>query len=286
MTFRTGRLACTVALTCVTILAAGARARADVFEYCPVELAGPTQVVAPNELGLEFQSDGPRTVSGSLFVLGTDGWYQADFTSVPLAQADVTVSEPGVQYTRHPYRSQPVYVTVPDAFGALAAFVVQAQATGDPNYGWDARGMVACDPPPDPRPVATAMATRFASGEPALSPVQPASTVLHAQSIAAPSGFSLQCADPFAAVQQTSKANAEFDAGSLGVRGDFVAFIRVAVNEHGKVDSAWPWVSSGYPEYDKAMVLQAERSYYTAARSFCTPVRGYYTIRIRWHERL
>lgn len=144
MTFRTGvRLACTIALMYVTILAAGARARADVFEYCPVELTGPAQVVASNELALEFQSDGPRTASGSLFVLGTVGWQQADFTAVTLAQADVTVDQRGVQFTRHPYRSQPLYITVPNASGVLAVFIVQAQATGDPNYGWDQRGMVA-----------------------------------------------------------------------------------------------------------------------------------------------
>lgn len=270
------------AVCALAVLAATARARADAVEYCPVGLSAPVQVVSPDRLGFQFESDGPRTVSGSMLVLGIGGWYQADFTSVPLAETDVQGDDGGILYTRHPYRSHTLYIAVPNAGGVLAAFIVQAQATGDPSYGWDQRGMVACDPPWDPKP-------RLASnlrGEAivALSPPQLSSPVLTAQRIDPPSGMSLNCAHPFEPVKKTSQANAEFDAADLGVRGRFVVYVRVAVNDHGGVDGAWPIVSSGYPEYDRALVLQERRSTFEPARSFCAPVRGYYTTRISMND--
>ena len=264
------------------ILASVARARAGVVEYCPVELAGPPQVVAANELGMQFESDGPRAVSGSLLVLGPGGWYQADFTNVSLVQSTVSGHERGVDYTRHPYRSATVYVQVPNAGGVIALFIAQAQATGDPSFGWDQRGMVACDAPSDPG----VGLRRNTYGEPAVVFALPqiSSTVLRGQPVAAPSGFSLDCKTPFAYVKQTSSANSELNPNDLGVRGRFAVYIRVAVNDQGKVDGAWPWLSSGYPQYDQAMVLQAERSTYSPARSFCAPVRAYYDIRITMND--
>jgi hypothetical protein len=264
-------------------LACGAGARADIIEYCPVEFASPPQAVSATELGMQFESDGPRTVSGSLLLLTSGGWYQADFTNVPvITQKTVNGSDRGITYTRHPYRSETFYAQVPNAGAVIAAFIAQAQATGDPSYGWDQRGMVACDPPPNPR--VGVGKTTFGEEVVALPAPQISSVVVHAQAVAAPSGFSIDCKTPFANVQQTSRANSELDTNDLGVRGRFAVYIRVAVNDQGKVDGAWPWVSSGYPEYDRAMVQEAERSTYVPARSFCAPVRAYYDIRITMND--
>jgi hypothetical protein len=283
MAIRMGaRIALVAVLSCAAALGAGTRARADAIEYCPVELSAPPQVESPDQLAVQFESDGPRTVSGSMLVLGAGGWYQGDFSAVPLAQTEVHGNDGGILYTRHPYRSSTLYVTLPNADGVLAAFIVQAQATDDPSYGWDQRGMVACDPPYNPKP-GLGMMLR---GEPivALGQPQPTSIVMRAQKIPAPSGLSLDCPHPFAAPRKTSQADVELNPNDLGVRGRFVAYIRVAVNEHGGVDGAWPIVSSGYPEFDRALVLQERRSTFEPARSFCVAVRSFHTVRISMND--
>jgi hypothetical protein len=282
MAIRIGvRLMLVAALCCAAALAAGSRARADAIEYCPLELSAPPQVVSPDQLAVQFESDGPRIVSGSMLVFGAGGWYQADFSAVSLTQTVVHGNDGGILYTRRPYRSSSLYITVPNAGGVLAAFIVQAQATNDPSYGWDQRGMVACDPPYNPEP-GPGVSLR---GEPiVLEQPQPASLVLKAQHVDAPAGLSLNCAHPFAPPHKTSQANSELETHDLGVRGKFVAYIRVAVNDHGGVDGAWPVVSSGYPEYDQALVLQERRSTFEPARSFCTAVRSYFTTRISMND--
>jgi hypothetical protein len=276
------RLLRTFVLLGAVVLACVAFARADVVEYCPVELASPVQAVSPDELGLQFESDGPRTVSGSLFMLTAGGWYQADFTNVALAQTQVTGDDQGIKFTRNPFRSAPVYISLPGAGVVLYAFIAQAQATGDPTFGWDQRGMVACDPPPTPQ-VRVAASMRGEAPDELPSP-QLSSVILQAQHIAEPAGFTTDCATPFATIKKTSQANSELNVNDLGVRGKFAVYIRVAVNAEGKVDGAWPWISSGYPEYDRAMVQQAERSTYTPARSFCASVRAYHLSRITMND--
>ena len=251
-----------------------ARALADAIEYCPAGLAAPAQVVAPSVIGLQLESDGPRSVSGSLFVESNVGWYQADFSNVALAQTEVHGGIRGATYTRRTFRSSTLYVQLPTSAHVFAVFIAQAQATGDPDYGWDARGMVGCDSPPAPAPrVASSLV-----GEPAvtLSLPQASSLVLQAQPIAPPAGFTRDCSAPFAGVVQKSRPNLSFDTSSIGVVGVFGVYVRVAVSDSGGVDGAWVIASSGYPQLDNAVLALARRSTYAPAQSYCAPVRGYY----------
>jgi len=265
MTIRMGaRFVLVATLSCAAILALGGRADADAVEYCPAALAGDPQIVNGTDLQVQLESDGPRNVSGSLWIVTNSGWYQADFTAVPLAQNYVKTVESGISYTGPRYQSTTIEIAIPDPAGARAVFIVQAQATDDPSFGWDARGMVACDPPSDPGVVR------------ASKPAAPSSITVKAQRIAAPSGFSTDCATPFEGVQQTSRPNLEFNPNDLGVRGNFATAVRVAVDERGNLAGAWTTVSSGYKAYDQAVVDLARRSTYAAARAFCAPVRGYY----------
>ena len=268
----------TFALCCAAILAAGARARAETVEYCPAQLASPAQVVAPRLIALQLESDGPRSVSGSLFVESAAGWYQADFSDVALAQTSVSGGLKGATYTRHPFRSSMLYVQLPAASAILGVFIVQAQATGDPAYGWNARGMVACDSPPNPAP---ALAAPF-FGEPVVMYAlpKPASLVLQAQPIPRPLGYARTCPKPFADADIRSSATMSFDPASIGVLGKFGMYVRVAVSDSGRVDGAWPIASSGYPQLDKAAVELAVRSTYRPAISYCAPVRSYYNFLI------
>lgn len=259
--------------------ACAARAQANVVELCPAEFAGSPQVVDASDLGVQLESDGPRSVSGSLLMLTATGWYQADFTSIALAQTSVKGNDGGVIYTRNPYRSVPVYVGIPNAASVLAVFIAQAQAVDDPAFGWDKRGMVACDPPSDPRPGRRPNLR----GEPVVTLPPPVASSLRiaAQPIAAPPILRVDCDKPFAPPTMTSHPDLEVDPNDIGVRGRFVVYVRVALSEHGDVIDAWPYVSSGYKVFDDGVVAFARRATYSPARSFCMPVRGFYLYRMQ-----
>lgn len=265
--------ACVFYVVFVCAFALGATRAFAAIEYCPAHIAT-LQTIDPSHVAVVLEAEGPRTVSGALRLSTQASWLETGFRAIPLRQTLVQETWEHLNLVRTAFRSDRIVVDLGGSQQIERGWIVQAAAEDDPTFGWDAKGMVACDAPGLMTP---------ASGDPinASAPIDaPALRALPVKVLAG-----VACESPFSAV--TLRAAARGDGVAGNAKGTFVSVARVAVNADGRPDFAWIVASTGNKAFDLQVARMALRSTYLPARAFCQPVRGYFDFSYRvdnWPE--
>jgi TonB family protein len=261
----------------------GASARAAT-EFCPAAIdshytKGPASQGA-TEYYYRLSALGPRVVDGTIVAETDRGWFVWKQLAVQLTPMTFTYTDKELKYSHALAESPELSVTFPQALVIRHAWLAFARSQGDPYFGWDARGMVACTPPdfgtsaypPMGKTLRTPRAT-----DPTPGPAPPTA-------IAAPAAAPFPaptCAHPFAVATVTYASQPLYPSvlKNEGFVGRAVSQIAVALDTNGKLVDAWVFASSGYPQFDAAAMDAARRSKYSAPISYCYAVKGTYLFR-------
>jgi hypothetical protein len=263
------------ALTCgIFVLAGTGRARAAA-EFCPATVAGNFTAVDSSTYRLRLAAISGRSVSGFIRIQTKQGWFNAPFTNVALAQATKSYDDEGMTFTHSDFVSPDIVVRFPSPQVVLYGYVSQAQTKGETLLDWDKEGTVTCLPTPrDPKEKPPAK-------PPVLPPLSRDAVMLTAKSIDAP--FTETCAEPFAPVDVLRFAT--FHLPVLFGHDNFTAVpagttaVVVAVERNGSVVDAWLWETSGTPLLDSAALDRARKTTFKPGRAFCENVPGFMLLR-------
>lgn len=158
-----------------------------------------------------------------------------------------------------------------------------AAAQGDGIFGWQAKGIVTCDPPPDSSPSQqrrrygierNPFVLDWKDKDGLSAPPGNSSTVL----AAAPSKAlaPTDCAEPFRDAEVDHQAQVRWPLMAQLPNFDVTASLQVAIAPDGTLKDAWVWGSSGYSQLDQEAIKAAKLSTYKGARSYCRAVPGDY----------
>jgi TonB family protein len=262
-----------------------------ITEFCPADLTykavGADEGTPKNAqlYGFDLSALTARKIAASLAFDTTAGWYTVDLPDVQLVPK-VRHYNGDFSYVETDYLSPKIYVRFPQPLMVMHGWLLWASATGD-GMGWEAKGAVACPPPPDSSPDqekripkgAKAYTVDAKDDDHLSAPPDAWSTLLAAQ----PSKplATTDCSEPFreAAVQNQVTPDYPTIMRGSGAGAAAVA-VTVALNGNGTLHDAWVKVSSGYAAFDAAALAAAKASTYSGARSYCQPVPGSYLFRV------
>lgn len=256
------------------VICAAARAQAAA-EFCPATIAHGVSAVNSRSYTLQLGAMSERSVSGRLKMETDRGWYEAPFADVALQPVSKQYSDEGATFSHSNYLSEPIVVRFPADVRVQYAYVSQASASGDTQLGWDAKGIVTCDPTGAP-------AQARVLAQDARVPM-PANAAFLVASITEPPPPGT-CATPFDLVRVVHAAQARYPAvlqsENFSTLPSGAAAAIVAVDRTGSIADVWLWETSGTPVLDQAVVDAARQSTYSPARAFCENVPGYYLFRV------
>ena len=233
---------------------------------------------------------GTRSVSGNVYVKTPAGWFKAPFDNLTLAPRTVHFAGPNVSYTRTFFRSPVQYVRFPAPVTIEYMWVGNVKTSGDADFGWDAKGIVQCQPPPeagqaplpmkpptDPRPV------RALDDVDDLDSAPPATAIAaKAVSMAAPGR--LDCPVPFQSARAIHVRQPQWPQG-YHLNTPITILVSVAIAADGSVDDTWLLQPSGVDAFDNAALKAAHESTYKNGTAFCLPSPGTYIFHAVFSDR-
>jgi TonB family protein len=249
-----------------------------VTEYCPASVSAFHPLDGQGSATLfayALEAGSARSVSTTVMVHTNLGWFEVrSAAAIPLVKYNFDYADKFVEFTRTSYQSAPLYVRFPQPVSLISYFVSEAQALGDTQFGWDAKGNVTCSAPaglesrftPDLLPVGVT------SRNPRIDlDVQPPPQV----AIASPSLTSapgpMACEHPFSEPKTTHIESPEFPIGEAQNGSGGVAWIELAVNASGALDDAWIFAPSGSRAYDTAAMQALRKTTFQPGTAFCAP---------------
>lgn len=268
-------------------------------EYCPASVAGwavpgatpaPAASHAPSALySFTLIAQGPRSVKGSVDVHTSAGWFSVPFPSTPLLEHQYKERDAYVAFTRKTWESDELFARFPQPVLIISSFVRDASATGDPYFGWDAKGDVTCGAPagleakggfptPSPWAIPLGLTTENPRTDYYRLPA-PGEAIALATPIAVPG--SLDCPVPFTPARVVRAVSPVYPAFPTPYQrqGQRSVMVEVAVGSANEMDDAWVWISSGFREFDAAALKAARATEYASGTSFCQPANGLYLFR-------
>lgn len=309
---RVVRAAAVVAAIISLFVWAHAIASASEVEYCPARVivenvgtATPEPSASPQPatmFAIRLDAASARSVQGVVGFDTTGGWYQVAVPDIPLLAVESRWSDDAVEFKRHEFLSDPIYVSFPKPVTIASAFMISATTQGESVFGWDAKGTVTCAAPSDrlntpqkypnaggdretldvltvDRSAGTQSGTteslRRLSPKLDIEPPPSGAGSVHATIPAAVPDAS--CRAPFAPAKVKELLQPPYP-DILG-REDIPfaeVLIAVAVSATGKVDAAWVFAPSGFTAIDESALHGARGSTYEPARSFCQDAPGTY----------
>lgn len=283
-------LGAAIFLTCMALQTHRASALA---EFCPaqIEHVQPADAAKAPAAVYRFTlaAEGVRSVNGTAMIDTDHGWYTVDFPLTALTLHTIAYSGPTIKYTEASFYSDALYVQFPQPVTVVSEFVSKARATGDPAFGWDPKGLVACSAPAG---LEAARAPSKPSRDPLVAqpqnlptprPYDPASdTTLRAVPSVAPG--SETCAHPFAHAVVTRAVSPRWPMG-YAISQPLEVLTKVLVNADGTLADASILQPSGFDVFDDAAIASAKASRYAAGTAFCEPAPGYYVFKAEFSPR-
>lgn len=285
----------------VTFFLCALRPASATAEFCPAMLdyqrTGASETLPSREAspsgngaipaplyGFELTALDTRTITNATLAFDTTaGWFTVRVPMVTLAEKDRHYTGPSSTFVRRDYVSPLMYVRFPDAVTIRHAWVYSASASGDGAYGWQAKGVVPCDPPPAPSQKQTA---KYSSpyrldpkdedpvGMPGTNSVLlPANPVKPLEDD--------NCGLPFSNATAKDVARPRYPPALRGaVFGRATTAVEVAIGADGTLADAWIWAPSGFRPFDEEALRAAKNTTYSGARSYCRAVPGLYLFRV------
>jgi len=269
-----------------------ARAEAMV-EFCPAQVLGYHAVLEPGHgnasdiYGYKIGALGKRTVGGTIAIQTDAGWFTAPFSALPL-NAETRILETSTQrYERTDFTAKTQFVRFPRVVDVQRMWVVEAAATGDGPFGWNAKGTVPCDPPGDPNVLNVGGGWNAPDPDEhpptaIKNPFARAATPTDATAVDPPAG--LDCAKPFVPASLTSRAAARWpeDPVRLGLPASAAPILEIALDARGGVEDVWAWAPSPYDEMTRAAIDAMKRSTFSPAVGLCRAVPSTLLYRFDW----
>lgn len=269
-------------------------ARADaVVEFCPATVIGFHPILEPGSgnasktYGYKVGAFGERTTSGTVAIETDKGWFTTPFGKIKLYASTRSIGTGRNEVDLTEFTAPTLFVTFPQSVIVQRMFVASATATGDGQFGWQARGNVPCDPPISLEPPEYAGVWSAADEDehpPTTfhSPFTQPSVASAATPVEAPVGSS--CAQPFVAPKMLTVAKADWpdSLGATYKNPESAGVVAVALDGRGHVEDVWPWIPSPYDELNAAQLDAAVRSTYAPGIALCRPVRSLLFFRYDW----
>jgi hypothetical protein len=259
-------------LCCARALAVTEACPADVGEFHPI---GATDVTTMYSFVLYAHSS--RTVDGALIVGTTAGWFEVDFLPIELSERTHFYRGKFGLESRTSFESAPIYVSFPQRVDVVFSYVSHARTLGETQFGWDAKGGVACSPQAgvdtnEPPPF-TGVDVSEVSPRVDLH-AAPSRTSVFAQAKATNAPGSTDCAAPFAQANISVFVKPEYPDSEQQRKPAF-SVVEVVVNAAARPVDAWMYLSSGSTVLDSKAVDAAEAAKYRAGKMFCRPTGGF-----------
>lgn len=271
---------------------AGSRAPAAT-EFCPATLV--IQAVnhaeddtSPAALyGFELTALGPRRVDAKIAFDTGDGWYTLSLSGVDLHEKDRHYTGDSSRWIYPDWVSGRRYVVFPHPVKFVKAWIIQAQAFGDGDFGWEKRGQVQCTAPPGDPNKHNRTGRKAVILDPkdsdALNASPPAGSPITV-AVSSPALEMTACKEVFRDASAASVAPFNFSNmqqkelwSAEGIYGQ--AAIKVAIAADGKLLDAWVYEPSGSKDFDNALLSAARQSTYRNGRAYCQDVPGTYLFR-------
>jgi TonB family protein len=262
-------------VTAVALSHATARAAT---EFCPAELfelrSAPSDTVSTFHYRLSALS--PRTVDATLIADTDRGWYAWQQPGVQLVKTTLAYKARAVRARYARAESGDLSVSFPPGLRVNHAWVTAAQTYGESGFGWDEKGKVTCAPP-SLEPARRTTASIAPDPQPG-DPTPPPATAAVIATPSQPPFEKETCDKPFASARVTDAMRPTYPDVPLPVPYASV-LVYVAVDENGKLEDHWIFVSSGVRAFDEAALRAAGGSRYAPAVSYCYNVAGLYLFR-------
>lgn len=262
---------------------AGAQKAQAAVEFCPATVAGSSGPGGAQIYAYRLQAEGTRSVTGEVAIQTDAGWYAAAFKDVALANHASRYDTDEGTYRLTQAVSPLLYVRFPKPVRVTGLWVRRASATGDREFGWDARGTIACAPQvyrPAGESAPSAGADRLHDEDrlPYDAAPSPKDAVATANPI--PPEAPAACAVPFVDAW-TSDVAAPHYPHSIGTVGA-VVMIRVAISSEGHLLDAWVAGNSGLSSFEPYALAAAQQTTYHNAVAYCRPVPSVYSFRVEF----
>lgn len=234
---------------------------------------------------MELAAFGPRTVTASLAFDTSAGWYTVAVPAMELSNKTRQLRAPGDVITFEDATSHIAFVRFPQPVRIKGGWVSSAIATGDGIFGWQAKGLVSCDPIPNAPPSKSPQISQVVPlYEWMLDPRdadrltnQPRAGALILPVVSSKALELPDCAEPFRDAAPSKQVSSDFPFIARGqVQGQATSAVEVAVNGDGNVRDAWILGPSGFDALDQATLEAAKKSTYVGARAYCRPVPSIY----------
>jgi len=261
------------------IVACATRALA-ITEYCPAGVTAFHPLDGQGSASLfayALKAEGARSVTATVMVHTNLGWFEVRTASAtPLVKFNFDYSDKFVEFTRTSYQSAPLYVRFSQPVSLVSYFVSEAQASGDSQFGWDAKGNVTCSAPaglesgskftPDSLPIGVTISDARTDLD-----VQPPLQVAIASASITSAPGSTACEHPFSQPKTTHIESPDFPMREAqnGLGG--VTWIELAVSASGALDDAWIFAPSGSHALDMAAMEAMRKTTFQAGTAFCVP---------------
>lgn len=298
-----------VALATAAFISGNGRVSA-LAEFCPAHLT--IQAVSPDPaatrgpaslFGFELNALGARTVSATLAFDTNAGWFKVSTPPVTLTERDRHYSEMFGHATVPDWVSSVMYVHFPKEVKIAHAWVYSASARNDGDFGWGKQGPIACSPPAPGMERIGALKTisivtsrqpggTLSAQQPIQDPmdldplnVAPAATAVQLTAkTSAPLEHS-NCAQPFLDASARTIVSPGFPAALRTRLASGLVGVQMALNADGSVADKWPFISSGYKQFDDAALEAVTESSFSGAIAYCRPVPAVYTTYIVFDSR-
>lgn len=262
-------------------------------EYCPARIEGVRPADVPKAPAAVFSfnlaAEGVRSVSGTAMIDTDRGWYTVDFPLTPLTLHTIAYAGPTITYTQASFSSDELFVRFQQPVTVVSAFVSAARATGDPAFGWDAKGLVACSAPAGleaPRTASKGARDPLVArpqDSPSPRPYDPArDATLHAVPSVAPGVET--CAHPFTQAVVTHAVSPQWPRG-YAISQPVEVLMKVLVDADGTLADVSILQPSGFDVFDDSAKASAKASRYTAGTAFCEPAPGNYVFKAVFNPR-
>jgi hypothetical protein len=277
-----------VAAAAAFAIALTATARAAV-EFCPATASVPFPVgeafgTPALRYAYELNAPTPRGVNATLVADTDKGWYRWSVSGVALTSVTRhTTGDPAFPPQRYTIAASPTLAVIfPVALTIRHAWVVSAEARGDPTLRWSAMGVSPCDVPAFDRATDVDPPTNAA--------LAPTPSALYAPAVATPTPAPFEVADcdrAFAAATVLKPVQPVLTRTYMDeIPPDgYTAFVRVTLDPDGRLIDVSIYASSGYTAWDRAALRAAALSTYTGAVSYCRPVYGEYLFGANYRPR-
>ncbi len=259
-----------------------------IAEFCPANLEYPQAVgtsrVSSAVYGFRLTASDGRTIASATLAFDTSaGWYTATVPAVTLNPKVRHFSANWVSFTRRDYVSPIMYVRFPSTVGIAHAWIDSAAAEGD-SFGWQAKGLVECDPPPAASPNQTHQQSfqwyRLDPKDDEDLGAAPTSESLVISATPSTALESANCSEPFRISSVKSQAQPSWPSVLMQPAERISTTVMVAINADGTLADAWVLYPSGFPAFDDSAVQAAKYTTYSSARSYCKPVSSLNLFRV------